>query len=297
MMHCTNNLKRIAVGSAQFGSDYGVSNKHGVTHRADIEKILLCAREHSISLIDTAISYGNAPQILGSIGIEGFNVVTKLPKVPVCEVHIASWLTDHVRRTKDELQVSHLYGVLLHHPEDALGAHGQEIIETLRALQSNNEIQKFGVSVYNPLQVLQMPEDIGLAQIPFNVFDQRLLDNDLIKQIKSRGIEIHLRSVFLQGLLLMPSGEVPSYFQKWRHLIVGWQNFLDKCQQPAVSVCLNFALSIIDADKIVIGVNSVNHLREIVLNVKEKREVDLTQLKDLHCLDENFINPSKWELK
>ena len=132
---------------------------------------------------------------------------------------------------------------------------------------------------------------INVVQVPYNIFDQRLKESNLINTLKNMNIELHVRSIFLQGLLLLKKNKIPKKFLKWQDKFNLWYKFLKKNKTTALSECLNFVFSNKDIDKIVIGINSIDHLKEIVLLKKNfvKRNFETFKSKDV-----NLIDPRKW---
>ena len=128
-------------------------------------------------------------------------------------------------------------------------------------------------------------------QAPFNILDRRILGSDKLK-LKNKEFKIYVRSVFLQGLLLMSKEKRPSYFHKWDPILDKWLEWLKKEDQSPVASCINFALLQPDIDHVVIGVNNLLHFREIIRSVEIDCKIPPNFLisKDL-----NLINPTRWK--
>jgi len=169
-------LNRLSLGSAQFGMAYGVSNREGQVLFAGVEQILFLAKKQEIDILDTAIKYGNAEEVLGKVGVGGFRVVTKLPSLPKDQNNVAHWVAEQVRESLARLGQKKLYGLLLHRPQDLLGLNGAQLIQALADLKNDGFVQKIGVSVYSPdeLDEVYKKIQIDLVQAPLNVVDRRI---------------------------------------------------------------------------------------------------------------------------
>lgn len=163
-------------------------------------------------------------------------------------------------------------------------------------LKGQQLVSKIGVSVYSAQQIDQLMDKfaIDLVQIPINVLDQRLLASGHLNKLKQQNIEIHSRSVFLQGLLLMGMDEIPSYFLAFKSHLDKWQQLIQSHDITPLQGALSFALSIPEIDKVVVGVNNVSQLIEIVAACNTY--IDATQFEGIASMDTNLINPSNWKL-
>jgi aryl-alcohol dehydrogenase-like predicted oxidoreductase len=285
------DISKIAVGTVQFGLNYGVANFEGKTSGAEAEKILRYARFRGSEVLDTAIHYGGAESLLGAIGVSDWKILSKLPSIGLKDYSCHS-IEKAVYESVERLGVDHLYGLHLSKADDLLGPEGPLIFNQLCKLKNEKVIQKIGVSFYSSGELNKVLSiyDLDVCQIPVNIFDRRFLDNDL-ELLKSRNIEIHARSIFLQGLLLM-SGEIrPAKFQQWNSIWARWDKFLKNHEITALQACLSFIYSIEAIDKIVIGFDSLNHLKQIEV-CKITNIVGL--INDLSCDDEFLLNPSLW---
>ena len=131
----------------------------------------------------------------------------------------------------------------------------------------------------------------NLVQAPFNIIDQRLLISGWMQQLKDNGVEIHTRSAFLQGLLLMDQVDIPSKFSPWKHLWKKWHDWLAQNNVPALQGALSFVLSFPEIDRVVVGADSRLQLVEII---SAANGVLNAALPNLLCADENLINPANW---
>ena len=156
-------------------------------------------------------------------------------------------------------------------------------------------IEKFGFSIYDPSKLNDYMNIIfpDIVQAPFNVVDRRLLNSGWLERLGGLGIEVHARSLFLQGLLLLSPAQIPNKFHLWRHVWVSWEKYLFTTNQSALEACLNYVASVPGVDRMVVGVQSVAQLEEIIPFVKQKPSsyVDPTFM---HSEDVYLIDPSRW---
>jgi len=236
---------RLALGTVQFGLPYGIANQAGQVTRQVAKTILQLATEKGIDTLDTAIAYGESEACLGEFGAQRFKLVTKLPAVPDSCDDISGWINYQVSASLCRLNVGSVYGLLLHQSEQLLGLDGKVIFQALQNLKETGLAQKIGVSIYSPseLDVLAPRYRFDLVQAPFNLIDRRISTSGWLQRLKKDGTEIHTRSAFLQGLLLMPRSAIPSKFAPWTELWDKWHNWLACHSITAVQACLAYGTS------------------------------------------------------
>lgn len=284
---------RIALGTVQFGLDYGIANQNGKVTRSVVRQMLQLALAEGIDTLDTAINYGESESCLGETGSKGFRIVTKLPAISSDCNDIAGWISEQVSASLCRLGVRSVYGLLLHRSDQLLGPGGSAIYDAMLGLKASGLTEKIGVSIYDPNELgLLIPKfRFDLVQAPFNLIDRRLSESGWLSKLKLDGVEIHTRSAFLQGLLLMQQDTIPLKFLQWSGLLSKWHAWLSTNEVSAVQACLAFPLAFSEIDRVVIGADSVAQLEQIIAATK----LDVPVIfPDLCCSDENLINPSRW---
>jgi len=286
-------VTRFALGTVQFGLDYGIANAAGRVADAEVGRILECARARGVDVLDTAIAYGDSEARLGAAGVSSFAVVSKLPGLPTHTEDVAGWVEAQVAGSLARLRQPRLYGLLLHRPADLLRPSGDRLWDGLRRVKDGGLVEKLGVSIYDPseLDALADRHALDVVQAPFNVFDRRLLDSGWLHRLASRGVEVHVRSVFLQRLLLLGPGRRPSAFDRWAPLWARWDAWLERAALTPLEACLRFALSVPDVSRVVVGVDSAAQLNDI-LDAAVGSALDVPA--DLRAVDLELITPSKW---
>jgi hypothetical protein len=284
---------KLGLGTAQFGLRYGVANSRGQVSQEDINQILEFCKQIGIDTLDTAIDYGESEECLGRSGISDFSLVTKLPSIPDNCEDINAWILDQVKASLDRLKIDNIYGLLLHKPEQLFSKEGSEILKTLITLKETRIIKKIGISVYSPEEFTRLFSlyDFEIVQCPLNLIDRRLATSGWLEKLESQGVEVHIRSCFLQGLLLMPKIKIPSQFQVWSFLWDEWHDWLDNNRVSALEACIAFVLSHKSIDKAIVGVDSKNQLQEIASFDKSI----IKKFPDISNHDTKLINPSYWE--
>jgi len=285
---------RLALGTVQFGLRYGVANTSGQVSPDEVTAILQQARAAGVDTLDTAIAYGDSEQRLGEIGVEGWRVVSKLPAMPGDCTDAADWVEEAVECSLRRLNIDCLYGLLLHRSQQLLEPRGEDLYAALVELKDKGLVEKFGVSIYDPeeLDRLWSRFQLDLVQAPFNILDRRIETSGWLIRMRQAGTEVHVRSVFLQGLLLMEANRRPEKFDRWQPLWDRWNQWLIEQALTPVQACLGFAMSRPEVDRVVVGVDNRRQLGEILSAAQTRVPALPTMLK---TDDLDLINPSRWD--
>ncbi len=284
---------KLALGTAQFGLNYGIANQYGQIGVQESKVILGKALTSGINLLDTAIAYGESESCLGKLGIDEFDIVTKLPSIPDGCENVDLWIKNQVNQSLSRLGVEHVYGLLLHRPEQLLGVYGKDIYNSLKNLKASSRVKKIGISIYDPLELNELYPifKFDLIQAPFSVFDRRLLNTGWMNRLHQEDVELHTRSLFLQGLLLMAQKDRPEKFNRWGKLWHNWHSWLDTNNISALQTCVSYTLSFPEIKKAVVGIDSLEQLVQILDAVNlESPEIP----NYLSCSDLNLLNPARW---
>ena len=285
---------KLALGTAQFGMDYGIANKNGRISNNQVKEILEKARNSGVDILDTAINYGESEKCLGHIGITHFKVITKLPAVPENISNVETRIEEQLTKSLERLGLRSIHGLLLHRPEQLKFSVGKKIIKALEDLKIRGLVKKIGISVYEPKELETLIESfsIDIVQIPINIFDRRIISTGWLSTLKQKKIEIHARSVFLQGLLLMKYLELPEKFLSQNKLWIKWHQWLNQHDDiTPIKACLGFVSSLKDVDRIIVGVDNIEQFEEVIEVIKNTPDIDYPNFE---CQDEKFLNPSNW---
>lgn len=286
---------RLALGTVRFGMRYGVDNDAQMMSLDAARSIVTQARALGFAVLDTAIAYGESEARLGEIGVDEWRVVSKLPEIPNSCADIGAWIHQSVLGSLARLRTNQLYGLLLHEAQQLAGPRGDAIYAGLSAVKDLRLVEKIGVSIYAPdeLTALCARYRLDLVQAPYNVIDRRLVTSGWLSRLRAAGTEVHARSVFLQGLLLMPGSRRPVSFNRWRPLWNLWDGWLAQQGLSAIEGCLGFALAQPEFEHLVIGIDSVGHLQEIVACAGACTAMPPDGLASE---DADLVNPSRWRL-
>lgn len=284
---------KLALGTAQFGLNYGISNSSGKISKENAVDLLCYARGNGVETLDTAIAYGDSEQALGNIGVADWQVITKLPALPEGEANIESWVERQLQGSLSRLGVSKVYGLLLHRPQQLLERSGPALIHALERLKQQGLVEKIGVSIYQPEELDSLVDIMGLdlVQAPLNVFDRRLIDSGWLTRLKDQGAEVHVRSVFMQGLLLMPATVRPEKFMRWQELWAEWDSWLASSKTDPITACLGFVMSEPRVDKVIVGVESAMQLENII---KASAVMSPKVPASISSRDIDLLNPARW---
>ena len=281
-------INKLILGTVQFGLNYGITNQIGQTSKKETEKILNLAKNNGIFTIDTASLYGNSEQVLGEIGINDCHIITKT--IPF-NGNVNN-VVDSFYQSLDKLNVDKVEGLLIHNINDLKSKNFNLLFKKLNELKREGLVKKIGFSIYSPEHVnfLLDSYDFDLIQVPFNVFDSRLIDGGQLQALKNKEIEIHARSIFLQGILLNFHHN-SNYFVTWEEQLKKYQKKVKVSGISLLEYALNFVLNIKEIDKVLIGVNSEAQLDEIIKSIKKIDRLDAFPIDDI-----NLLNPSLWKI-
>lgn len=288
--------RRIALGSAQFGQRYGVANRSGPSPQEAVNAIVLRARAAGVDTVDTAIAYGESEAMLGAADVTGLRLVTKLPALAAEASAVEGWVRAQVGASVARLGVASLHGLLLHQPSDLLGdtAPARALAGALGALKAEGVVAKVGVSVYDPAELgaLASVMSLDLVQLPYNVLDRRFDESGWLDRLRAGGTEIHVRSVFLQGLLLLDTNEMPNeFFKRFDSTLASWRTWLRERGIGPLAAALGFVLADARVDRAVIGCDSLAQWDEILAR-------DGARVSDVpwhvRSNDLALINPVHW---
>jgi aryl-alcohol dehydrogenase-like predicted oxidoreductase len=288
-------MTKIALGSVQFGVDYGPTAEAKRVEPQELRRILTVASTQGVRMIDTARSYGSSERSLGDAGVSDFEVVTKTSHFSNTSISSSDIciLENDFETSLRSLKRDHVHGLLIHNSTDLLKPNADMLVEKLEDLKSGRRVKKIGVSIYDPdiLRTIINRYDIDLVQLPLNILDRRMVESGMIADLQARGIEIHVRSIFLQGLLLMSKKELPTRFSRWLALWETWQQWLADNEITALEASVSYACSVVGVSAVIVGVENHNQLHEIL---KASSCVLPETPSHFFSQDDRLLNPSKW---
>ncbi len=288
-------MGKLALGTAQFGMDYGINNPRGKIPFQEVSKILHLASFYKIDLLDTAYLYGESEKVIGrcltNTGLS-FKLVSKLPSVE-SRKEAENYLSQSLKR----LCVKNLYGYLIHNFENF--KKNLWLWDFLHSLKIKGLVKKIGFSLYFPeeIEFLWTKNFIpDLLQIPFSIFDQRF--RPWFQKLKTSGVEIHTRSVFLQGLVFRDPQTLPQNFEPFKQKIKELRKLAHKNNLPYEALFLCFAIENPYVDYVIVGVDGLSQIKEIIKALKYKKEIKDSFGKIFSSLalnDPEIILPFNWK--
>lgn len=255
-------MNELVLGTAQMGSPYGITNHHGRLRDDTMTAMVQDAFRRGVTLLDTAPSYGDAESRLGALAPSGARYITKftLSDRPPNE-------EDLYLRSLRRLQADSLHGLLAHRVADLSHPQFGQVLEILRSARSAGLVERFGVSVYDRTELdlaFRIIPDLDIVQVPGNAVDRRLLDDDLVAELHESGVQIHVRSVFLQGLLLEDSERLDSRFRQLVPAIQRFDEVADELRTTRMRVLLGQLKDDPLVDAVLVGATSYEELRQIL---------------------------------
>jgi aryl-alcohol dehydrogenase-like predicted oxidoreductase len=289
----------MGLGTVQFGSAYGISNRDGRPREAEIAAILACAAEAGMGYLDTAASYTNAEALIGRYLPAGhpMRIITKLP--PIDDDAIAPRHTEAMiialAASLERLKARQVHGVLVHRARDLAKPGWQHLVDALHEAQSRNITECIGASVYDEddlaLVVSRFKPDI--VQLPINALDRRLAVSGWLARLHAMGIKVHARSLFLQGLLLMDPAIIPEFFTPLKSTLAKLRAGWAAQKLTPLAGCLRSVIDTADIDVAIVGVNRLKELKDIHAAVARLSD-EIGGLEFVGEIDPIFLDPRRW---
>jgi len=283
----SNIKKKIIIGTANFSKKYGLFNKKFNCN--DFKKLIKFLDNHKILYFDTALLY-NSEKFLERLQFnkKKIKLITKVPLLGQKRTKIFNLLKKQLKIIK----LQKFEAILLH---ETINLKKKEILKNinfLKDLKKAKLTKKIGLSLYNKYDYNKFRKYFkpDIIQIPLNIFDQEFLDEKILFDLKKNKIEVHARSIFLQGLLLNDKNSFDGKLKKYNSEI---NNYCFRNKISRLDFCINFIVRQKLLDKIVIGIDSLEQLKEII-NFKKKKDFEI--FKKLN-ISKNITKPYKWEKK
>jgi len=281
---------KLSIGSAQFGFQYGICNKNGIVGKKEVKKIIEYCKLKKIRSIDTAQGYGNSHKVLGLIDLKKFQVTSKISDIKKNK-DLEYSVTLEVNKILKELNVKKIYALLIHNTNQLKGKSGKNLYQVLQKLKKKKKFIKLGVSVYvkKELDFIIKNYNIDMVNLPLSVANQEFCKKNYLLKLKKRGIKIHVRSIFLQGLLLSSYSNLPKKFKN-NKFFLEWYKWLKMRNYNSLDASLDFIKGIKHIDKIVIGIDNLDQLKNIVKSYKMNFKFKFNKFTQTYILRQ----PSKW---
>jgi aryl-alcohol dehydrogenase-like predicted oxidoreductase len=294
-------ISRLTLGTVQMGMSYGIANSTGKPSYEESREIIKCAYDGGINCLDTASAYGESEEVIAKalidLGIEGrMVIVTKIPHLAeglgVAEAD--SLIRESVHKSLKRLNMETLPICLFHAETNA------EYMESLVKLSDAGLIGRIGCSVMTPEATSRIVEG-GLAeaiQVPGSALDRRFFDQGICKNADGKGMDVFLRSIYLQGLLVMPEEEIRTELAEVIPIRRRLKTIAEEAGIPMTELGLRFALGIENITSILVGVDTPVQMQE---NIRIYQKGPLaSELMDAVCravppLSDGIVMPNRWQ--
>ena len=285
-------MSKFILVTANFGGSYGLAQNKNIGEK-HLKEIILFAQENGVNHFDTATAYGTSQSILGK-----FIDKSKKPKIDLKisekECESVSSILAAVKKTIDCLGVDKLSTLYLHNSKSLLEKNQNIVKSGLNKLIDLGLVDYIGVSAYTLNEVILCKNTFSSLtrfQVPENICDRRLVNSKELLDLSILGDEINVRSIFLQGLLIMDIQSIPTKLEKAKRIIQEFEYYSKSIQSTRAELCTAYALGIPWASNIVIGVESQLQLQEILkfgtLSIDDWS-------KNIQKLDESIADPRNW---
>jgi len=287
--------EKLILGTVQLGIPYGINNHTGQPDWQTAHQILQTAWDGGIRLLDTAESYGNAQEVIGDYHASQqnrFEVITKLQPGKEPDSVIPSLMND-----MELLKVDYLFGFMFHHLD--LLKRNNETLKDLVRLKNEGKIQRIGVSVYSndEIEILLNYPEINLIQMPFNMLDNWYQRGEYVRRAKDNKIEIHVRSVFLQGLFFMTANELPTKLKPLKSYLIQLQELCSEQQMSMEMAAMAYVLSRPEIDRVLLGVETPDQLSGNLnqINQLELSDEFLESVNAIQVAETELLSPVNWK--
>lgn len=291
-MSLTTLRAKIILGTVQLGLPYGINNKVGKPDVVEAHSILDKAMSEGISCLDSAEAYGDSLQVIGAYLKKAkkstFNVISKF-------IGDDEPLEKKLNRTLVQLGIDSLYALMFHRFSDyQSGKYSGELSD----LRNVGKIRKIGLSLYSEAQLEAAIEDsdISILQLPFNPFDASDTKKRLLRKARERGKEIHVRSVFLQGLFFKDPDGLTGNLKTFKQPLQLFNDIVNDYGIGVRETCLNYALHQSFVDNVIIGVETSDQLEENLHSILDDFPQEIIKRLEAIVIEESsLLNPSNWK--
>tara|TARA_B110000003_G_scaffold271262_1_gene305152 strand:+ start:2334 stop:3185 length:852 start_codon:yes stop_codon:yes gene_type:complete len=282
---------KLAIGTVQFGINYGINNKNGIPSDNDVSKIFNLSIKNNINYLDTSISYGNSEERISKLASNKFNIITKSNNVKNSVELVSSF-----KRSLSSLKKESVYGFLFHNADNLI--ENNNLWSSLVKFKNEKKVKKIGYSIYNTKQIDYLLDKgfiPDIIQLPYSLLDRKF--EKYLMKLKKLGTEIHVRSVFLQGLYFMDIKKLPEKLLPLKKYLESIDSICKEFNILIGELALNFVNDNKYVDKIIIGVDSSNQLLQNIETIKNwKNNYKINELiNKIDVEEKHLLNPINWK--
>ena len=281
---------KIGLGTVQWGLDYGIANTHGIPSDEVLNSIFDLANKAGINMFDTATQYGEAEKRVGQFSNLEHKIVTKIGNFSTNKC-----LNQQLDNSFNHLQRQNIYGCLFHNVDELIN--NTDLWRELLVYKEEGRINKIGYSLYEPQELIDLLEaglHPDIVQFPYSILDRKF--EPYFDLLKNKGVEIHVRSVFLQGLYFKSVEELDHIYADLKQSLEVIRKLGKENNFSPLEMTLCFVLQNEFIDYAVIGVETVDQLGEIVNTSKQKlSQKVIREIKSIQLENHSLLNPVNWK--
>ena len=293
-------MKRLVLGTAQLGMSYGIANTSGRPDLPTVKSIIQNAWENGIQEFDTAQAYGKSEQLLGKVLndldiVNEARIITKLD--PTLDYTDKTAILKALKTSVENLGVKSIFGLMLHE-ENLLDLWKEGLHRILMDIVDSGHVKHLGISVDLPEKAIQAleTENISMVQLPASILDKRFADAGVFQLSEDTGKQIYIRSIFLQGLLLMNNEDLPAKMRFTVSILKRFEKLVKEAGISKQTFALEYIKQSYPEAKIVFGVETLDQLKNNLNSWERKLPLDLVNRigEEFGYVDNRILNPSLW---
>lgn len=288
---------KLCVGTVQLGQSYGPQKNKKIISLNELSKFVSYLKKNKIRYIDTALNYNFDKRIKDlNLSLKDFKVITKIQSPNKFKTCYEKKIIFEIKKMLSNLRIKSFYAILLHDSKDLKKSDYLKFLSLVRLLKKMKLTKYYGISIYSQIEFYNFrkygkPE---IVQGQLNIFDQSLLKRNFLKKLKRDGIKFHARSIFLQGLLTTNISKLRKYFNIWSQLFIEWNTFCKNKGFSNLTIAANFVLNNSLVDKIVVGFQNKNELKEFLFIKKVLKTDDINFKLKKNLNNSNLVKPFNW---
>ena len=280
---------KLALGTVQWGTNYGISNNLGVPSDLELKKILKFSKNNGIKLLDTASTYGDSELRIKKLTNHDFNIITK-----ISSISNENSIKKQINNSLNRLGANSIYGCLFHSPNELIK--NNHYWDKINEEKINGKVKKIGYSLYHPneLDYLLNSEIIpDIVQVPFSLLDRKF--ESYFEILNKMKIEIHVRSVFLQGMYFLNPDELPKKLKDYAKPLNKLKQIANDCSIEMLDLALNYVLNKNYINYVVIGVVNMKQIEDIFFSSNKKLNKETIKIiENIKFDNKDILNPSNW---
>ena len=284
---------QLILGTANLGSIYSLNQKNKIK-KIFFFNIIKFAIKNKIKTFDTAPKYKNAEKILGEFNYNKLNIITKISNVN--HKDLKKKIFNEILESKKKLKVTKIYGLLIHDINFFRKNNSKQITKILAEIKKKGIVKKIGFSVYDPRDIDFILKFIkpDLVQLPLSLFDRRFVLTKKIKKLHSMGIKVHVRSIFMRGVLLADYQKIPKELNNFKSYLAKLNKWCNQNKTTKLQATVNYIKTIKNIDAVVIGVDNTDQLSKIILAFKNS-STKFPQNINLN-IPKKYLDIRKWKI-